>query len=107
MPIGAGAVRQPALPAGVSPQVPRITIRPPANSMTGLLKTIPVASAIPMDELLRRTHILFRGRFPVLELRAVAALGDDDGLGPGAARAGAPLRSWPRAEIRRPAVMET
>jgi polar amino acid transport system permease protein len=42
--------------------------------VNGLLKTTSIASAISVDELLRRTQLLIQERFLVLELFTVAAL---------------------------------
>ncbi|MEO3475788.1 amino acid ABC transporter permease [Roseomonas sp. CAU 1739] len=56
------------------PQALRVIIPPLGNSVNGLLKTTSIASAISVDELLRRTQLLIQERFLVLELFTVAAL---------------------------------
>ncbi|MCP4383043.1 MAG: amino acid ABC transporter permease [Hyphomicrobiales bacterium] len=58
----------------VMPQAARIIIPPLGNSVNGLLKTTSITSVISMEELLRRTQMLFQEKFLVLELLTVAAI---------------------------------
>jgi polar amino acid transport system permease protein len=60
--------------AVVFPQAFRIVLPPLGNAFNGLMKTSSLASAISMEELLRRTELLVQVKFKVLELFCVAAL---------------------------------
>jgi polar amino acid transport system permease protein len=58
----------------VFPQAFRIILPPLGNAFNGLMKSSSLASAISMEELLRRTELLVQVKFKVLELFCVAAL---------------------------------
>jgi polar amino acid transport system permease protein len=58
----------------IFPQAFRIILPPIGNAFNGLMKTSSLASAISMEELLRRTELLVQVKFKVLELFCVAAL---------------------------------
>jgi polar amino acid transport system permease protein len=58
----------------IFPQAFRIILPPLGNAFNGLMKTSSLASAISMEELLRRTELLVQVKFKVLELFCVAAL---------------------------------
>src|SRR5712675_1091965 len=56
----------------VFPQAFRIILPPLGNAFNGLMKSSSLASAISMEELLRRTELLVQVKFKVLELFCVA-----------------------------------